>query len=44
MHHQREEFWVNVARKAKVTRDDDILTLNIGETVHIPIEMNHSEV
>ena len=42
MHHQREEFWVVVAGKAKVTRGDDILTLNIGETVHIPIEMTHS--
>jgi len=30
MHHHREDFWIIVAGKAKVKRDDDILTLNIG--------------
>ena len=42
MHHQREEFWVVVNGTARVTRDDEILTLSKGEMIHIPLGATHS--
>ncbi len=42
MHHQREEFWVVVTGIAKVTRGEEVLTLQQSQTIHIPIGMKHS--
>ena len=42
MHHKREEFWVVVNGTAKVTKGEDIILLDRGEYVHIPLGMTHS--
>jgi len=41
MHHQRAEHWVVVAGSAEVTRDDEVFTLNAGESTYIPLAAKH---
>jgi mannose-6-phosphate isomerase len=40
-HAQRAEHWMVVAGEAKVTLDDEEITVAAGETVDIPIEAKH---
>jgi mannose-1-phosphate guanylyltransferase/mannose-6-phosphate isomerase len=42
MHHRREEFWVIVTGIARVTRGEEVLTLEQSDTVHIPVRMKHA--
>lgn len=41
LHHHRAEHWVVVAGRARVTRDDEILDLGVGEHVFIPLGARH---
>ena len=40
-HAQRAEHWMVVAGEAKVTLDDEEITVQVGETVDIPVEAKH---
>lgn len=40
-HHHRAEQWVVVRGTATVTRDDEVLELQVGESVHIPLGAVH---
>ncbi|HEV2881065.1 MAG TPA: phosphomannose isomerase type II C-terminal cupin domain [Pyrinomonadaceae bacterium] len=40
-HAQRAEHWMVVAGEAKVTLDDEEITVAAGETVDIPVESKH---
>ncbi len=40
-HAQRAEHWMVVVGEAKVTLNDEELTVGVGETVDIPIEAKH---
>ncbi|HEV2802621.1 MAG TPA: phosphomannose isomerase type II C-terminal cupin domain [Pyrinomonadaceae bacterium] len=40
-HAQRAEHWMVVAGEAKVTLDDEEITVAAGETVDIPVEAKH---
>ncbi|MCA1567552.1 MAG: phosphomannose isomerase type II C-terminal cupin domain [Acidobacteria bacterium] len=40
-HAQRAEHWMVVAGEAKVTLDDEEITVLAGETVDIPVEAKH---
>lgn len=40
-HQHRSEYWVMVRGTARVTLDDQVLTLNPGESVHIPRLAKH---
>ncbi|MFX4227137.1 MAG: mannose-1-phosphate guanylyltransferase/mannose-6-phosphate isomerase [Porticoccaceae bacterium] len=42
MHHHRAEHWVVVAGTAKVTRDEETLTLSENESVYLPIGCVHA--
>ncbi len=42
MHYKRSEHWVVLTGQAKVIRDDEVLTLNPGDSVDIPVEAKHS--
>lgn len=41
MHHKRAEHWTVVAGTAKVTRDDEVFTLNENESTFIPLGAKH---
>ncbi len=40
-HRERQEHWVVVRGKAKVTRGEQCLELTVGQSLDIPKEMNH---
>ena len=40
-HAQRAEHWMVVAGEARVTLDDEEITLRDGDTIDIPIEAKH---
>ncbi|HEX8633979.1 MAG TPA: phosphomannose isomerase type II C-terminal cupin domain [Pyrinomonadaceae bacterium] len=40
-HAQRAEHWMVVAGEAKVTLDDEEITVSTGNTIDIPIEAKH---
>ena len=42
LHHKRSEHWIVVSGIAKVTKADDVFTLNVGESTFIPIAVKHS--
>jgi mannose-6-phosphate isomerase-like protein (cupin superfamily) len=41
LHHHREEHWVIVKGRARVTRGDQILELGRNQAVFIPVETAH---
>jgi mannose-6-phosphate isomerase-like protein (cupin superfamily) len=41
MHHKRQEHWVVVEGTAEVTRDDQVFTLSVGGSTHIPVGVRH---
>jgi len=41
MHHHRSEHWVVLSGEAKVTREEEVITLNPGESVDIPKQAKH---
>ncbi|GKS64406.1 alginate biosynthesis protein AlgA [Nitrospira sp.] len=41
MHHQRSEHWVVIAGTARVTRDQEIFDLKVGESAGIPVKTKH---
>ena len=41
MHHQRSEHWVVIAGTARVTRDDEVFDLQVGQSTGIPVETRH---
>jgi mannose-1-phosphate guanylyltransferase/mannose-6-phosphate isomerase len=41
MHHKRAEHWIVVSGTARVTRDDDVFTLNENESTFIPLGAKH---
>jgi mannose-6-phosphate isomerase-like protein (cupin superfamily) len=41
LHHHREEHWVIVKGRARVTRGEQILELNRNQGVFIPVETAH---
>jgi len=41
MHHRRAEHWTVVKGEAKVTRDDEVLVLNVNESVFLPLGCKH---
>jgi mannose-1-phosphate guanylyltransferase/mannose-6-phosphate isomerase len=41
MHHQRSEHWVVIAGTARVTRDQEVFDLHVGESTAIPVETKH---
>ena len=41
MHHQRSEHWVVIAGTARVTRDQEIFDLKVGESTGIPVKTKH---
>ena len=41
LHHRRSEHWVILRGTAKVTRGDDVFTLQAGESTFIPLEARH---
>jgi mannose-1-phosphate guanylyltransferase/mannose-6-phosphate isomerase len=41
MHHHRAEHWVVVEGTARVTRDDEVFTLNTNESTFIPLGAKH---
>jgi len=40
-HNHRSEHWICVAGVGTVTKGDDLVTVNPGETVHLPQGVNH---
>ncbi|MDR4464366.1 MAG: mannose-1-phosphate guanylyltransferase/mannose-6-phosphate isomerase [Nitrospira sp.] len=41
MHHQRSEHWVVIAGTARVTRDQEVFDLKVGESTGIPVKTKH---
>jgi len=41
MHHQRSEHWVVISGTARVTRDQDVFDLHVGESTAIPVNTKH---
>jgi len=41
MHNHRSEHWVVLSGEARITRDEEIITLNPGESVDIPVQAKH---
>ncbi len=41
MHHQRSEHWVVIAGIARVTRDQEVFDLKVGESTAIPARTKH---
>lgn len=41
LHHHREEHWIVVAGRARVTRGDETLELARNESVFIPVQTAH---
>jgi mannose-1-phosphate guanylyltransferase/mannose-6-phosphate isomerase len=41
MHHQRSEHWVVIAGTARVTRDQEVFDLKVGESTAIPVKTKH---
>jgi len=41
MHHQRSEHWVVIAGTARVTRDQEVFDLRVGESTAIPVKTTH---
>ena len=41
LHHHREEHWVIVRGRARVTKGDEILELSRNQSVFIPLETAH---
>ncbi len=41
LHHRRQEYWVVVKGIAEVTCGDEVSTLTVGQSVHIPVEAKH---
>ncbi|HMV57988.1 MAG TPA: mannose-1-phosphate guanylyltransferase/mannose-6-phosphate isomerase [Nitrospira sp.] len=41
LHHKRSEHWVVITGTARVTRGDDVLHLQIGQSTAIPVETPH---
>jgi mannose-6-phosphate isomerase-like protein (cupin superfamily) len=41
MHHKRAEHWVVVSGTARVTRDDEVFTLQENESTFIPLGAKH---
>jgi len=41
MHHHRSEHWVVLSGEAKVTREEEVITLKTGESVDIPKQAKH---
>ena len=40
-HRKRAEHWVIVAGQARVTRDDQVLTMSENQSIYIPIGTRH---
>lgn len=40
-HQQRSETWIVIAGQAHIVIDDRLLTLNPGQSVHIPAQAKH---
>lgn len=41
MHHQRSEHWVVISGTARVTREQDVFDLHVGESTAIPVNTKH---
>jgi len=41
LHHKRSEHWVVIAGTARVTRGDELLDLQVGQSTAIPVETPH---
>jgi mannose-1-phosphate guanylyltransferase/mannose-6-phosphate isomerase len=41
MHHQRSEHWVVISGTARVTRDEEVFDLQVGQSTGIPVETRH---
>jgi len=41
MHHQRSEHWVVISGTARVTRDQEVFDLHVGESTAIPMKTQH---
>ena len=41
MHHERSEHWVVLAGTARVTRDQEVFDLKVGESTGIPVKTKH---
>lgn len=41
MHHERSEHWVVIAGTARVTRDQNVFDLKVGESTAIPVKTKH---
>lgn len=41
MHHERSEHWVVIAGMARVTRDQEVFDLKVGESTGIPVKTKH---
>lgn len=41
MHHQRSEHWVVISGIARVTRDQEVFDLRVGESTAIPVKTTH---
>jgi len=41
LHHKRSEHWVVIAGTARVTRGDELLSLQVGQSTAIPVETPH---
>lgn len=41
LHHRRAEHWVVVQGVARITRDDEVFDLSVGEHTHIPLGARH---
>lgn len=41
MHHQRSEHWVVIAGTARVTRDQEVFDLKVGDSTAIPVKTKH---
>ncbi|MGC3976546.1 MAG: mannose-1-phosphate guanylyltransferase/mannose-6-phosphate isomerase [Nitrospira sp.] len=41
LHHKRSEHWVVISGSARVTRGDEVLQLQVGQSTAIPVETPH---
>ncbi|HEU5408483.1 MAG TPA: mannose-1-phosphate guanylyltransferase/mannose-6-phosphate isomerase, partial [Nitrospira sp.] len=41
LHHQRSEHWVVISGTARVTREQDVFDLHVGESTAIPVNTKH---
>ncbi len=41
LHHERSEHWVVIAGTARVTRDQDVFDLKVGQSTAIPVKTKH---